>query len=779
MTANLEQTSDLRPVPQTSFPAPSSQPLLQRARRTAGQTLGSTLLAAVRPLTISCLVLVAAIAGGHLEAAPRVLPAGQLPQDQRLQPLKDLDGYFPFTPSSSPQEWQQRAERVRRQILVSQGLWPLPKPTPLNPVIHGKVERDGFTVERVYFESLPGFFVTGSLYRPTKAASGKRPGVLCPHGHWNNGRFYDNGEEGVKKEIADGAEKYPEGGRSPLQARCMQLARMGCVVFHYDMIGYADNKQLSFELAHRFAKQRPEMNTVENWGLYSPQAETHLQSIMGLQTLNSIRSLDFLLTLPDVDPARIGVTGASGGGTQTMLLGAIDPRPAVAYPAVMVSTAMQGGCTCENCSLLRVDTGNIEFSAMFAPKPQGMSAANDWTKEMETKGFPQIKKQYELLGAADNVMLKATINFGHNYNYVNRAAMYNWFNKHLKIGLPEPIEEGDYKRLSIAEMTVWDDQHPAPPSGDDFERRLVSYWHQDAQEQLAALTPTDNASWKKYQQVVGGAIDILVGRTTPASKDVSYEQTHKSQQGNHLLMTGLVRVKARGEELPVAFLHPQAWNGRVVIWLSEAGKAGLFADGDRPRPEVQQLVDAGISVVGVDLLYQGEFLPAEAAGRLEKTPRVKNPREFAGYTFGYNSAVLASRVHDVLSIVAFARGYEKPPTRIDLVGLNGTGPIAALAKAQAGEAITATAIDTRGFRFGKLLELHDPNFLPGGAKYGDLPGILSLAAPGKLWVTGEGEKLPAIVQAAYGASGQKAHAQAFSGPAADASAAAVAWILKN
>src|SRR6188474_2070840 len=86
-------------------------------------------------------------------AAPRVLPEGKLPNDARLEPLKDLDGYFPFTPPKSKAEWEKRAERVRRQILISQGLWPMPAKTPLHAVIHGRIDRGEYTVEKVYFES--------------------------------------------------------------------------------------------------------------------------------------------------------------------------------------------------------------------------------------------------------------------------------------------------------------------------------------------------------------------------------------------------------------------------------------------------------------------------------------------------------------------------------------------------------------------------------------------------------------------------------------------------
>ena len=178
--------------------------------------------------------------------------------------------------------------------------------------------------------------------------------------------------------------------------------------------------------------------------------------------------------LPDVDPARIGVTGASGGGTQTMILAAIDPRPLVAFPAVMVSTAMQGGCTCENCCLLRVGTGNVEFAALTAPRALGMTGADDWTREIMTKGFPQLRQLYTMLGAGDKVMARALVQFPHNYNYVSREVMYHWFNQHLQMGLPEPVVEEDYRPLSIAEMSVWDADHPRPAGGEDYERQLLA-----------------------------------------------------------------------------------------------------------------------------------------------------------------------------------------------------------------------------------------------------------------------------------------------------------------
>src|SRR5437870_528938 len=274
----------------------------------------------------------------------------------------------------------------------------MPPKTPLNAVIHGKIDRDEYTIEKVFFASYPGHYVSGNLYRP-KGKTGRLPGVLCPHGHFAQGRFFDAGDKAAQDQIKQGAETTLAGAHHPLQARCAQLARLGCIVFHYDMVGYADSQQIT----HRT-------------GFTDVDAELRLQSFMGLQTFNSIRTLDFLTSLPDVDAKRIGVTGASGGGTQTFMLCAVDDRPAVAFPAVMVSTAMQGGCICENCSGLRRDTGNVEFAGLFVPKPLGMSAANDWTKEIMTKGLPELKALYRLYGAEDHVMARAFLQFDHNYN---------------------------------------------------------------------------------------------------------------------------------------------------------------------------------------------------------------------------------------------------------------------------------------------------------------------------------------------------------------------------
>ena len=669
-----------------------------------------------------------ALMGGVFVCAaesPRVFPKGKLPDDVRLKPLKDLNGHFPFKVPATLKAWEKRAAQLRRRILVANGLFPLPKRTPLNAVIHGRVKRPGFTAQKVYFESMPGFYVTGLLFRPEGKAKAKRPAVLCPHGH--GGRLMDAGPEGVKKYLKSGAEKFAESGRMPKMARAATLARLGNVVLLYDMIGYADSLQLSYQLAHRFAKQRPEMEGKDSWGLFSTQAELQLQSIMGIQTWNSIRCLDFLASLPDVDPKRMAVTGGSGGGTQTILLCAIDPRPIAAFPNGMVSTSMQGGCTCENCALLRVGTGNVELTALFAPKPQGMTAANDWTKAMMTDGYPELQKVYGLYGKKENVFCEDLRRFPHNYNYVTRGLMYNWFNKHMDWGLKEPIVEEDYKLFTKEEHAVWNAQHPKPEGGDGFERKLTR-WMADRDAKLVK---------KMTREELRAAWSTLIGREMPAFKDIEREKVNEEKEDGYIAFADILRLKAHGEVLPVVSFYPRGvkWNKKVAIGIMGEGKGSLFDEEGEPVEPVRRMLAAGYSVVGADLFQQGEFL--EDGQSPSQTRKVANPREYAGYSFGYNHTLFAHRVHDILTLVAWVNGYdEEKPEAVFLVGMEGAGPWVAAARALAGDALDKVAIDTQGFRFTDLKSYRDPNFIPGAVKFGDVPGLLSLT-DGPLWLAGE------------------------------------------
>jgi len=687
-------------------------------------------------------------------------------EDVRLQPLKDLNGYFPFNPPSSVSEWTVRKEHVRQQILVATGLWPMPTKTPLNAVIHGKIDRGEYTVEKVYFESAPGFFVTGNLYRP-KNIKGKVPAVMFAHGHRQDARFHLTPEDKLRKDIADGAERFEKAGRSTYQSMCRQLALMGCVVWQWDMLSDSDSIQLSRALVHGFAKQRPEMNTTENWGLYSPQAESHCQCIMGLQTLNAIRGLDFLLSLPEVDPQRTAITGGSGGGTQTMILAAIDDRIKLSFPVVMVSTAMQGGCTCENASLLRVNTGNVEFAALFAPKPQGMNSADDWTKEMATKGFPELQKLYAACGKKDNVFLLRGEHFPHNYNAVTRSAFYTFLNKHFKLGFKSPVIETDFEPLPPAQLSVWDDKHPAPKAADpDFERKLLKWFTDDAGKQLHAAAVTSEG----VQKVIRPAVEVIIGRTFANAGVTEWTPKDTQDRGDYLETTGTLFNKTYGEELSVVCLQPKQCNGRAVAWLDDNGKAALRNADGSVKPAVMKLVRAGATVFAADLFFQG--------GEPVKQTRVvqqKNVREFAGYTFGYNHALFAQRTHDVLTLVSLLRsnkvGSLPKPETVVVAGWGSTGPIVVAARSLAGSVIDRAAVDTNNFRFGKLLDYRDPMFLPGGAKYLDLPGMIALNAPHPLWLADEGKK-PELFGTKFD------QLTTFTGHAEDKQASAIEWLLK-
>ncbi len=335
----------------------------------------------------------------------------------------DLLAEFARTYKTADQ-WNARATMLREQILRGMDLYPLPKRMELKPVIHSRREYKGYTVENAAFESVPGFWATGLLYRPL-GKQGKPAGILCPHGHAaplvGGGRF-----------------------RKDQQYRCGVLAQMGAVVFSYDMVGWGDSNQV-------------------------PHTDPN---VVALQTWNSMRGIDFLLSL-GVDAKRIGVTGCSGGGTQTFLVTALDPRVSVSAPVVMPSAHFYGGCRCESGKPIHHSavhqTNNAEIAALAAPRPTLLvSCGGDWTKFTPEVEFPYVRNVYKLLGAEDQAENAHFANEGHDYGASKRQPVYKFFAKHLGLsteGLVKAdgsIDEGGVQIEKLEALRVWTDQHPRP-----------------------------------------------------------------------------------------------------------------------------------------------------------------------------------------------------------------------------------------------------------------------------------------------------------------------------
>ena len=683
------------------------------------------------------LVLVADRCIGFQSVIPRThrLEAyATLVQDE-VRSLRTLDSHFPFLVPKDVEAWKERADALRLHVQMSLGLWPLPERSPLNAVIHGRIEMGDYSVEKVYFDSFPGFFVTGNLYRSTKVSDAECPAILCPHGHYSNGRFYEAGADEIKRAIGNGEEAFESNARCPLQARCAHLARMGCTVFHYDMIGYADSQQIPASVAHDFSKQRPDENGADGWGFFSPRAEMHLQSIMGLQTWNSMRAIDFVQSLPEVDPFRIGVTGSSGGGTQSFILAALDNRVTASFPAVMVSTGMQGGCTCENCCNLRVGTGNVEIAALFAPKPMGLSAANDWTRSMPEEGFPQLKQLYQMLGKPENVYLTASTDFPHGFNQIARRVMYAWFDKHLHItgndpdiaevakgNLAEdsPWCERENRFLSKAELTVWDESHPAPASGSSIEHSVNSHWSASQQQILSRDFDENQAAKRKFV------------RSLLCESDFDNPKRLKATSAEAVELEGMPEVRGMkvllGFEVISPFLAISCQ--QVVENGPEINQAGLVVV---TKAKAKEIVDNPPAILRQILKSGRLIIVFTGVGLLEPNQLAENGREAACYTLGYNRARLADAA---LALNGFLDNLPDGMPHVDIICLDSTAPVGILAAASCVAKI-GTIVLRDDFRFESVDKLTDPNFLPGALSAGDVPGLLEFANPDRIIVVGK------------------------------------------
>jgi dienelactone hydrolase len=616
---------------------------------------------------LALLVLTFALAHETLRAAPAAEPV-------------NLNTPREFPKITLRAEWETRAKEIREQVLVSCGLWPMPEKTPLHQHIFGKVERDGYSVEKVYFQPLPGFYLGGNLYRPLGRGPGPFPGVLNPHGHWKEGRLADAKEGSIP-------------------ARCITFARQGMVAFSYDMVGYNDTRMRGpqtdkphYDVHRQFGTNR----TDQLWNV----------SLMGLQTWDSIRALDFLASLPDVDPKRLACTGESGGGTQTYMLGAVDDRLAAQAPVVMVSHTMQGGCSCENAPGLRVQYYNVEIAATAAPRPQILVAATgDWTKATLTVEGPAIRHIYELFQKPQNFRA-VRFDYNHNYNQTSREAVYDAFD-HWLLKNPDPalLKEPPYIKEADEALRVFPkDSFPADALTRD---QLIQAMIDRTKAQWQALQGGGKRGLENYKRVMLPAWKHSLQLEWPM-KGPEFSSPGPGKSDEYVL-----DASSSAPGVNVKCYHPAKPSSRFAVLVSAGGGPAAGA----PSPAL--FLDHGYSV----LLINGF-----------STGTTADP--FADFFTTYNRTEAQERVRDLVRVCAFARGHLKA-RQVVLFGKGRAGLWAMLA-APASDAVIADC-DQLDVSTDASLLARDL-FFPGARSLGGFEGAALMAAPHPLLLQNAGTK---------------------------------------
>ncbi|MEQ7799702.1 acetylxylan esterase [Pedobacter sp. ASV1-7] len=278
--------------------------------------------------------------------------------------------------------WEQRKALLKPLLYEAQQLSPLPPKPSSKPILTPKRVMDGYTIENIAIEILPGLYINGSIYKPLKI-KGKIPVVLSPDGHWAQQRY-----------------------RKDAQIRCAMIARMGAMAVSYDLFAWGES-------------------------LLQFKSEDHRRSLaQTIQTLGGIRILDYMISLKETDKSRVGISGGSGGGSHTVLMAAMDDRIKLSVPVVSLSSSFYGGCPCESgmpVHLCGGGTNNVEIAAMAAPNPQlVVSDGKDWTVSVPDHDMPFLKKIYGYYGRTDLVQNIHLPLEGHDFGFSKRKALYDF-----------------------------------------------------------------------------------------------------------------------------------------------------------------------------------------------------------------------------------------------------------------------------------------------------------------------------------------------------------------
>ncbi len=583
-------------------------------------------------------------------------------------------------------DWQSKAEELRSLLFEKMGVVPR-FPAPVVAKTLGVTEFEGYSVERVVYDSLPDFPVTANLYLPNDLEA-PAPGIVCPHGHSDDGKAFSN-----------------------YQALYIGLAKLGFVVLAPDGIGKGERRALG----HGQGRIGPG----SAWLIGS--------SLMGMQIWDNIKGIDVLCNRKEVDPNRIGCAGYSGGGAQTIWTAALDPRISVAVAGGAATSLAYHHSKERDFCLCNVNAGILPHTEMhhvlglIAPRPFAFVEGRQdnmipWDLQRET--VRRARRFYRLFGEDDAIQHVVTPE-GHEMSQGKREAYYRFFLHHLR---PNDSERDATEPTSVQPL---DPNDPAlvcfPQIPPELSRELQWYVTRDAERMLANWTPPESpAEWTVFRSQYARRLRSLLLRSMDQRDDlIDPRGASVSEEGD---VTRVTLWTDPWTPVQGVIAQPSQPSRGVRIVVDDAGTASAWA-----RQAVKDALAAGYTAFAIDLRGWGALTPMELAadGSLDERVAVQKG-------LGYDVPLMGLRVADLLASCEWAAGHVAV-TRVEVVGRH-LGALVCLMAAVLDDGISRVVLDELPMTLIPPSDSADParlfTLVPNLiSDVGDIPQLLGLIAP--------------------------------------------------
>ncbi len=609
-------------------------------------------------------------------------------------------------PATLP-DWMARRKTLVTAIREAMGDWP-GKPTDLDAKSVGTLEREGYVIEKLTLQTRPGVWMSANFYRPT-GVKGKVPGVLCVHGHWANAR------------------------REPVvQSRCVGLAKLGFAVLLVDAFSAGER--------HPVIAPRSYHGALMGASLW-PAGQT----LLGVQAYDNRRAADYLAGRPEVDGTKLGITGASGGGNQTMYAGAIDARFGAVVPVCSVGTYQAylraACCVCEVLPGALGFTEEGDVLGLVAPRAlmviNATKDAPQFSVGQAKISLERARAIFKLYGKEANVA-HTVIESGHDYNQKMREAMYGWMTKHLKgEGDGRPIPEPKITTEKVEDLACFPEGKR--PAGFVFAPMLAA---QHAEKLLAPFADKklDHAeAWEAKAAAMRDTLKKLLGPAPEAAAGgITFTGTKRGDGRGASTYTLPVE---EGITLPGEVRFRTGFMGKMpaCVLLHLDGKDEAFK-----HPLAEALIKADHIVHAVDLRATGSLTPkGDGVGSAPD-------HNSAEHSVWVGRPLLGQWLADVRALVAQVRRQPGVvPGRVTLIGIGQAGLIALLAGAELGKELKGIAVIDAPTSYVTTIGYPDKTRMgllaPGLLKAGDVPHLAALVGPTRLLVAGgrtaEGKEL--------------------------------------